>query len=161
MNFDALPSQCQARRGSRRLAAACALAWTLVSVDANALFIVNQPWVSPASKGRTTRAYMNLTSTDGATLLGARSEDAASASVRSAHNAVVVLALPARAEVALAPGHDHLSLSGIKRTLKLGERVKMTLIVRDASGALSEIAVDAEVRTRSPIDDERRAHHHH
>ena len=67
----------RARRRSRRLAAACAFAWTLVSVDASALFIVNQPWVSPASKGQTTRAYMNLTSTEGATLLGARSEDAA------------------------------------------------------------------------------------
>ena len=74
---------------------------------------------------------------------------------------MVVVALPAQSEVALAPGHDHLSLSGIKRTFKLGERVKMTLMVRDNTGAVSEIAVDAEVRTRSPIDDERRAHHHH
>jgi copper(I)-binding protein len=133
----------------------------LASLDASALFIVNQPWVSPARKGQSTRAYMNLTSTEGATLVGARTEDAASISVRSPRDAEAVVALPARSEVALAPGREHLTLKAIKRTLKLGERVKMTLMVREDSGAVSEIEVDAEVRTRSPIDDERRAHHHH
>ncbi len=161
MNPNALPTQPRARHRSRRLAAACTLVLALASVDASALFIVNQPWVSPARKGQTTRAYMNLTSSDGATLLGVRSEDAASTSLRSAHNAVVVVTLPAQSEVALAPGHDHVTLSGIKRTFKVHERVKMILTVRDDTGAVSEIAVDAEVRTRSPIDDERRAHHHH
>ena len=136
-------------------------AFSLMVADANALFIVNQPWVSPARKTQSTRAYMNLTSTDGATLLGARSEDARRVSVHSARAATVIPALPARSEVAMAPGHDHLTLTGLTRTLKIGDRVKIILTVRDDDGSVREIDVNAEVRNRSPIDDERRAHHHH
>jgi copper(I)-binding protein len=70
------------------------------------------------------------------------------------------LALPAKSEVALAPGHDRLALAGLTRTLKIGDRVNITLVVRDDKGTVQEIAVNAEVRHRSPVDDERRAHHH-
>ena len=126
------------------------------------VFVVNQPWLHPARKAQTTRAYMNLTSSDGATLLGARSEDARRVSLRSAHGAAAAgLVLPAKSEVALAPGHDHLTLTGLTRALKIGDRVKITLTVRDDGGAVHEIAVNAEVRHRSPADDERRAHRHH
>jgi copper(I)-binding protein len=125
------------------------------------VFVVNQPWLHPARKAQTTHAYMNLTSSDGAMLLGARSEDARRVSLRSAHGAVATgLALPAKSEVALAPGHDHLTLTGLTRTLKIADRVKITLMVRDDNGTVQEIAVNAEVRHRSPVDDERRAHHH-
>jgi hypothetical protein len=34
------------------------------------------------------------------------------------------------------------------------------LVVRNDNGTVHEIAVNAEVRHRSPVDDERRAHHH-
>ena len=125
------------------------------------VFVVNQPWLHPARKAQTTHAYMNLTSSDGAMLLGARSEDARRVSLRSARGAAAAgRVLPARSEVALAPGHDHLTLTGLTRTLKIGDRVKMTLVVRDDNGTVHEIAVNAEVRHRSPVDDERRAHHH-
>src|ERR1022692_3268530 len=50
------------------VAFAVALGFALPASDASALFIVNLPWVSPARKSQTTHAYMNLTSTDGATL---------------------------------------------------------------------------------------------
>jgi copper(I)-binding protein len=126
------------------------------------VFVVNQPWVAPARKAQTTRAYMNLTSTDGATLLGARSEDARHVSLYSAQSASAAgVALPAKSEVALAPGHDHLTLTGLTRTLTIGDRVKITLVVRNDDGTVHDIAVNAEVRNRSPVDDERRAHHHH
>jgi len=42
----------------------------------------------------------------------------------------------------------------------LGERVPLTLVLRDAAGRRSELAVSAEVRIRSPQDDERRPHAH-
>ena len=48
--------------------------------DAHALFIVNQPWVKPGM--RNTEAYMALTSTEGATLIGVRSSIAAQVSLR-------------------------------------------------------------------------------
>jgi hypothetical protein len=44
--------------------------------------------------------------------------------------------------------------------LKIGDRVSIILTVRDGDGTVHEIPVNAEVRIRSPIDDERRAHHH-
>lgn len=104
---------------------------------------------------------MNLTSSDGAMLLGARSEDARRVSLRSARGAVAAgLTLPAKSEVALAPGHEHLVLAGLSRTLKIGDRVNITLVVRDDKGTVQEVAVNAEVRHRSPVDDERRAGHH-
>jgi copper(I)-binding protein len=149
------------RLPARRLLLAGAIGFALLASDANALFIVNQPWVRPARKAQTTNAYMNLTSTDGATLLAVRSEGALHVSLRSAHpTAAAGLPLPAKSEIALAPGHDHLRLTGLTRTLKIGDRINITLTVRDDDGTVQEITVSAEVRFRSPVDDERRAHHH-
>ena len=146
---------------ARLPALAGAVAFALLASDASAMFIVNQPWVRPAGKAQTTQAYMNLTSTGGATLLAARSEDAQRVSLRSANStAPAGLVLPARSEIALAPGHDHLTLSGLTRALKIGDRINITLTLRDDDGTVQEITVSAEVRFRSPIDDERRAHHH-
>ena len=124
------------------------------------VFVVNQPWVAPARKAQTTHAYMNLTSTNGATLLSARSEDAGRVSLHSTHSAAAAgMALPARSEVSLAPGHDYLTLTRLTRALKIGDWVRITLTVRDGDGAVHEIPVNAEVRVRSPVDVERRAHH--
>ena len=150
------------RQSVRALALAWAMALALAARDASALFIVNQPWVRPAAKSKTTQAYMNLTSTDGARLLEARSDDARRVTLELSRSAPGKgLALPARSEVALLPGHDHLTLSGLTRKLKIGDRVKIILVVQDDDGTVREIAANAEVRLRSPIDDERRARHHH
>src|SRR3982074_2663307 len=149
------------RLPASRLALAGAVAFALLASDASALFIVNQPWVRPARKAQTTNAYMNLTSTDGATLLGARSEGALHVSCRCASStAAAALPLPAKSEIALAPGHDHLRLTGLTQALKIGDRIKITLTVRDDDGTVQEITVSAEVRFRSPVDAQRRAHHH-
>ena len=149
------------RLPARRLALAGALGFALLASEASALFIVNQPWVRPARKAQTTNAYMTLTSTAGATLLAARSEGAVHVSLRSAHSAAAPsLRLPAKSEIALAPGHDHLRLSGLTRALKIGDRINVTLTVRDDDSTVQEITVSAEVRFRSPVDDERRAHQH-
>src|ERR1700687_1158328 len=92
---------------ARLLALAGALGFALLASDVSALFIVNQPWVRPARKAQTTNAYMNLTSTDGATLLAARSEGALHVSLRSAHSpAASGLPLPAKSEIALAPAGE-------------------------------------------------------
>jgi copper(I)-binding protein len=129
--------------------------------DAHALFIVNQPWVKPGA--RSTEAYMVLTSTEGATLIGVRSSIAARVSLRGAgaHGpARAALALPAGAAVALRPGADRIVLTGLAHALKPGERVPLTLQIETAAGALEEVTVAAEVRTESPFDAERRAHRH-
>jgi len=129
--------------------------------DANALFIVNQPWVKPGT--RTTEAYMVLTSTEGATLIGVRSSIAAQVSLRGPGlrgRARKGLRLPAGAAIALRPGADRIVLTGLTRALKPGERVVLTLEVETATGTREGIEVAAEVRSESPLDAERRAHRH-
>ena len=129
--------------------------------DAHALFIVNQPWVKPGV--RATEAYMSLTSTEGATLIGVRSPIAAQVALRGpgAHgSARPLLALPAGSVVVLRPGADRIALTGLAYALKLGARVPLTLLVETEAGVRQEIAVDAEVRNESPLDAERRAHRH-
>ncbi len=136
---------------------------TIMAAPANALFIVNQPWVRPAQVAQTTEAYMDLTSTEGAKLVGVRTDVAATAAIRHPGKAVIVtskLTLPPQTLVALAPGQYRIALSQLVRTLKLGDRLNLTLTIEQDDGSRQEIEVNAEVRLRSPIDDERRAHEH-
>jgi hypothetical protein len=130
---------------------------------AEAVFIVNQPWVRPAQIAQATEAYMNLTSTDGAVLVGVATEAARTATIRAPGKAIVTarrVTLPPRTLVALAPDRYRIALSSLQRTLKQGDRVLMTLTIELADGSRQDIPVDAEVRLRSPIDDERGAHSH-
>ena len=95
-------------------------------------------------------------SSDGATLIGVRSPIAGSVALVGAEGkraSPMALPLPAGATVALAPGKFRIALGRIARTLRVGDRVPLTLVVRDVSGASQEIDVDAEVRLRSPTDD--------
>ena len=157
MNLAALRHQLPASR----MALAGAAAFALLASDASALFIVNQPWVKPGA--RTSEAYMVLTSTEGATLIGVRSPVAASASLRAAatsgERVRATFAMPAGLPIALRPGAERIALSGLSRPLKLGQRVALTLTIETAAGRREEILVDAEVRNESPLDAERRAHH--
>jgi copper(I)-binding protein len=142
---------------------ALGLALALPATGARALTVVNQPWVRPAGAGHSTEAFMNLTSTEGATLIAARTEIAAATTLHrpgSDARAAVELALPARAIVELGPGSYRFSLRRLSKTIKLGDVVAMTLTIRGADGVRQDIAVGAVARLRSPVDDERRAHHH-
>ena len=167
MHDDAtLPQASSSRPRLGRLAGAVAAvalssALAIGAQDARALFIVNQPWVKPGA--RATEGYMNLTSTDGATLIGVRSPIAAQVSLRgpgAPGRMRTSLALPAGSAVALRPGGNRIALTGLAHALKLGERVSLTLLIETAAGVREEIPVDAEVRTESPLDAERRAHRH-
>lgn len=157
----------QSLRGPRWVALtllyAVALGFALPAAVAQALTVVNQPWVRPAAAGRSTEAFMNLTSTEGATLVAVRSDSAAATTLRrpgSDARAAAELALPAGAIVELAPGKYRISLRRLSKDVKLGDIVPMTLTIRSVDGALRDIAVPAVARRRSPVDDERRAHRH-
>jgi copper(I)-binding protein len=147
----------------RRLCIALMLGSAAVtaSAPANAVFIVNQPWVRPAKTAQSTEAYMDLTSTDGATLVGVRADVATTVSIRAPGSAVATatkVVLPSKVLVALAPGQYRIAFSHLLRTLQRGDRVELTLTVEQHDGSLQEIVVNAEVREHSPIDDEHRAH---
>ena len=151
------------RLPKRKLALTLGVALAICAADAQAIFIVNQPWVRPAAQGRSTEAYMDLTSTEGAILVGARSEIATVTILApgKATRSVDRLALPAQTMVSLAPGAHRLLLSRLGRSVKRGDRVLMMLTIETADGSRQDIAVDAEARLRSPIEDERRAHGGH
>lgn len=126
---------------------------------AQAVLTVSAPWVRPTPDRTATDAYMVLTSTEGASLKGARSIVATTVVIRGATGARTFpqLALPAGTPVALAPDTYHLVLRGLAHPLNAGDRVLLVLTIETANGARQEISVNAEVRVRPPSDDERRA----
>jgi copper(I)-binding protein len=121
---------------------------------------VSQPWVRPAALHADAPAYLTLGSSEGATLVGARS--AAGDVVMMRGNArVAKIALTAGTPLAMAAAREHLVIRHVSRTLTSGQRVPLVLVLRDDAGVTREIEVNAEVRLRAPIDDERRAHGKH
>ena len=148
-------------RMGRCMRVAAFLGALAVVSDAHALFIVNQPWVKPGASN--SEGYMILTSSEGATLVGVKSSIAAQVFLRGSGARVrarAALPLPAGTAIALRPGAERIVLTGLKRALKPGDRVPLTLEIETASGDRQEIAVNAEVRTESPYDAEHRAHRH-
>ena len=140
---------------------ALVVALMLASTAAHAVFTVNAPWVRPTTERSATEAYMRLTSTEGAVLKEAKSPIATSVVIRaagSAHRILPELALPAGTAILLAPDEVRLVLRGLAHPLAVGERVPLVLTIEGADGSHVQIPVNAEVRVRSPIDDERRAH---
>jgi hypothetical protein len=68
--------------------------------------------------------------------------------------------LPAGIGVKLAPGAYRLLLPTLNRSLKLGDRVALKLIVEAPDGSRQAIPVNAEVRRRSAYDDHLHPHSH-
>ena len=161
MNPDAMRPKVTSIRG---VALTCGLVLMLLAPNVSALFIVNQPWARPAKSGQATEVYMNLTSTDGASLVAVHTEEAAAIVIRGpgkAARTVPMLPLPAGTVVALAPGMYRLAMFSLTRSIKLGDRLALTLTIEGADGNRQDIPVLAEARLRSPLEDERRAHHAH
>lgn len=139
------------------------LGLSLFAASAHALFIVNQPWVRPAQSGQSTELYMNLTSTDGATLLEVRTDAAAQVVLRASGKSartIPELPLPAGQLVALSPANSRIGLLRLTRTLKLGDRIDIVLSIRGADGVRQDIPLSIEARWRSAEEDELRAHQH-
>jgi copper(I)-binding protein len=120
------------------------------------VFSVAEPWTRAASANASAEAFMELMSSDGATLVDVRSPVAAQVRLvtgKQRQAPPFALALPARVTVKLAPGNVRLVLERVKRPLKLKDRVPLTLVLRNADGSTQEVEVDAEVRRRSPSAD--------
>ena len=107
---------------------------------------------------------MEIASSDGATIVDARSPVASSISLVTARERRAppyALPLPPRTTVALTAGGTRLALVKLARPLKLADRVPVTLVVRNADGTTQEIEVDAEVRRHSPSYDHGIGRHAH
>lgn len=143
--------------GSRSMVIAAALLCAGFASAAQAAepLIISNAWVrSPAPGQKVAGAYMELVSDATATLLGASSPAAGRVELHSmALEAGVMkmrpvenIALPPGKTVKLAPGGLHIMLLDLKRPLKEGDKVRLTLSIRRA-GATSHVSVEAEVRT--------------
>jgi copper(I)-binding protein len=160
--LDVIPRNAPRRRGRAQWVALVGLALFAQAAIAAGVFVVNFPWARPAAKGATTEVFMELTAVDGGTLVGARSDVAGTTSLigpGKGNAPVERLSLAAGAPVMLVPGSYHLRLTGLARTLKLGDHVPFVLIVERADGKREEVDAEAEVRRRSTVDDHLYGHH--
>jgi len=122
---------------------------------AQAQVAISEAWVRGTVEGQTsTVAYMKLKSDVGARLVSVSTPLAARCSVHEMTmegnlmrmRAVAALRIPAGGAVELEEGRQHLMLEGLKRPLKGGETVPLTLQFVDAKGNGQTVKVQAAVR---------------
>lgn len=128
-------------------AAASASAWAQVEVKS--------AWVrGTVAAQKTTGAYMELKSAKGGSLIGVETPVAAMAEVHEMRmdknvmhmSAVPKLELPAGTTVELEPGGYHVMLIDLKKPLKKGDSVPLTLKILNKDKTVSTVEVKAEVR---------------
>ncbi|GAA5174517.1 copper chaperone PCu(A)C [Niveibacterium umoris] len=111
-------------------------------------------WVrgtTPSQKA--TGAFMTLTSTGDAALVGAASPVAGKVEIHEMKmvgdtmkmGAIAKLPLPAGKPVELKPGSYHVMLLDLKKEMKEGSKVPLTLEI-ETGGKREQVAVEAEVR---------------
>ena len=122
---------------------------------AHAQVTVSQAWVRATVPGqKVAAAYMEIRSSENATLVSAASPAAKTAEVHqmSMDGGVMKmretprLELPAGKTIALKPGGYHVMLTDISKPLKVGDSVPITLTVETADKHRSTIEIKAEVR---------------
>lgn len=134
----------------------------LCAAGADAVLVVSLPWVRPAADASSAELFLEITSSDGAALVGASSDAAGGVTLvgpGKAPKPVAEIALPANAAVQLAPGGYRIALTRLAQPLKIGGHVAVGLVIRSAGGKRQELRINAEVRRRSAYDDEM-AHPH-
>jgi periplasmic copper chaperone A len=127
----------------------------LASAPALAQVQAKSAWVrGTVGAQKTTAAYMEITSARGGSLVGAESAVAGAVEVHEMRmdgnvmrmRAVPRLELPAGKTVELKPGGYHVMLIDLKRPLKKGDKVPVTLKIENQDKSVSTVEVSAEVR---------------
>jgi len=126
--------------------------------EASGDVLVSQAWVRPAVKGQSgTGGFMRLLSPKGGTLLGFETPVAAAELHEMAMEGDVMrmrplkaLTLPAGQPVDLKPGSYHLMLMNLKKPLKVGDVVALTLKLQGADGKLSTQKLAVPVLNAAP-----------
>ncbi len=131
------------------------LAGVAIAFDATAEVTVKDAWVRGTVPAQTvTGAFMTLTSSEDAKLVGARSPVAKMSElhVSTMTNGVNnmrhadSIALPAGKAVELKPGGYHVMLMGLAKPVAAGDKVPIALTIEDSRGKRSTVEVQAEVR---------------
>jgi copper(I)-binding protein len=125
----------------------------------NADVEVKSAWARPTVAGQMgTGAFMQLTSRDGARLLGASSDVAGVVEIHEMAmegnvmrmRPIRLLELPAGGTVELKPGGHHMMLMDLKRPLAVGEKIKVELRLETRDKKLVTQPIEVEVRPRAP-----------
>jgi copper(I)-binding protein len=146
-----------------------ALALMFAAACAQAQVTVKDPWIRatvPAAKA--TGAFMQLQSAQDARLIEVRSSVAGVAEIHQMAmennvmkmQAVTGVDLPAGKPVAFASGGYHIMLMQLKRQLKEGETVPLTLVVQKKDKQLETVEVNVAVRPLTYNPAEGAAHQH-
>jgi len=140
----------------KALIALLALAPAAAYAASPSVIEVSGAWSRPAVQGSAAAGYLTLTNAGKAAdaLVAAKSPLAAEASVhRSTMSGGMAMMqaeprvpVPAAGSVAFAPGGYHIMFMGLKRTLKVGDRLPATL--KFASGV--EVKTEFQVRVSPP-----------
>ena len=128
---------------------------SLFSLAALGDVTVKDAWVRGTVAAQTTTgAFMTITSSEEAKLVGAKSSLAKTAEIHqsmlmdgvSHMHAADAVALPAGKSIELKPGGYHVMLMGLAKPVAAGDKVPIELTVEDKRGKRSKIEVRAEVR---------------
>lgn len=128
---------------------------SLAAASASAQVTVSDAWVRGTVQGqKATGAFMQLRSSDGASLVGAESPVAGTVEIHEMRmednvmrmRAVPKVELPAGQAVELKPGGYHVMLMDLKAPLKQGDTVPIRLKLRGKDGKPQEVEVKAQVR---------------
>ncbi|GGE69169.1 copper chaperone PCu(A)C [Massilia psychrophila] len=128
---------------------------TAFASTAAAQITVTNPWIRATVLQQTASgAYLQVRSENNARLVAVNSPLAASVQLhkmemngqRMTMREVDAIELPAGATVNLASGGYHVMLSGLKRQLKEGDVVPLSLVVERKKGRLESIVVIAPVK---------------
>ena len=134
--------------------AGCAL--SMAAFASHAILSINEPWVRAGPDGRTAEVFVKLKSSEPAMLAGVDTFAARRIEIRDDATRRVLKSVELRANVLfeMKPGDVHLRMTGLVRRLKHGEHVPITLVVKSADGTSQKLYINAEVRHRSPSEDE-------
>ncbi len=132
---------------------AAGFAWTAAAAGQD--IVVGEPWVRATVTGqKATGAFMELKSAEDAALVSASSPVAGVVEIHEMvmdgnvmrMRAMPRLELPAGAPVLLRPGGYHVMLMELKRPLKKGDTVPLSLKVEGRDRSTRNVDVTAEVR---------------
>jgi copper(I)-binding protein len=120
---------------------------------------VENAWARPPATGqKTASAYVELTSSSDAALVGAASPLAERVELHSMTldsgvmrmRTLARIELPAGKTVKLAPNGMHLMVLNLNQPLKAGDRLPLVLSIQPAGAAATTLKVEAEVRGGAP-----------
>jgi len=145
------------------------LAAALFSTSALAQVTVLEPWVrATVPQQKAAGAFMRVQSANAARLVGVSTPVAGRAELHEMAmenntmrmRQVDAIELPAGKPVDLASGGYHVMFFDLKRQLKEGESVPVTLVVEDAAKKKSSVTVEAKVQPMSHVAPKAAGHQH-